>query len=420
MYPFQRSPSVGLGSNELPSQNSVHRSGSGIPMHWNAVYYANWRANDMPPPSSLNLGYISHIFYAFACNEWVDERQPVDGTEGYLRALVHRKRDSKVKVLLSIGGGGNGGDIVGSRNFAAVAASPAAVERFLSSAADLMNKFQLDGLDINWEHPETLEQGYDYNTLLYRLRERFPSPPYLLTTALSAGEWVLSKINLVEAHLYVDLINLMTYDFSGPWMPLSGHHAQLYAPPDPQKATLEATAATTTSATTSGSSGVAYLLSWGVPAGKILLGIPVYGRAFPGANGINQPYERGTAGGEKVFDYRELPLPGTEEVHDAVLCAAYCVDFGGCSGSSSSSSGGGGGDGPAAGFISYDSPRTVMQKAQFVSEYELGGLFYWHLAADAEVGTERSLVATGYRALHSWMMSTSNGGAGGKRRRGGG
>ncbi|EDN08232.1 hypothetical protein I7I51_03829 [Histoplasma capsulatum] len=347
------------------------------------------------PQSSGSPRHFNFLGYNYSfnqarelSNEWVDECQPVDGTEGYLRALVHRKRDSKVKVLLSVGGGDNGGDIVGSRNFAAVAASPAAVERFLSSAADLMNKFLLDGLDINWEHPETLEQGYDYNTLLYRLREQFPSPAYLLTTALSAGEWVLNKINLVEAHLYVDLINLMTYDFSGPWMPLSGHHAQLYAPPDPQKAALEATA-TTTSTTASGSSGVAYLLSWGVPAGKILLGIPVYGRAFPGANGINQPYERGTAGGEKVFDYRELPLPGTEEVHDAVFCAAYCVDFGG-------GSSGSGGEGPAAGFISYDSPRTVMQKAQFVSEYELGGLFYWHLAADAEVGTERSLVATGY------------------------
>ncbi|KLJ05889.1 hypothetical protein EMPG_10671 [Blastomyces silverae] len=144
------------------------------------------------------------------------------------------------------------------------------------------------------------------------------------------------------------------------------------------------------------SSGVAYLLSWGVPAGKILLGIPVYGRAFPGAYGINQVYDRG--GGEKVFDYRELPLPGTEEVHDDVVGAAYCVDVGG-----------GGGGGGGAGFISYDSPRTVTQKAQFVSEFGLGGLFYWHLATDADVETKRSLVATGYDALHPWMISTSNG-----------
>lgn len=125
-----------------------------------------------------------------------------------------------------------------------------------------------------------------------------------------------------------------------------------------------------------------------MPSDKILLGIPVYGRAFPGANGINQQYEK-VDGEEKVFDYRELPLPGAEEMHDDALGAAYCVDSGG---------GGGGG----AGFISYDSTRTVRQKAEFVSEYKLGGLFYWHLAADA--GAERSLVATGYQALHSSMI----------------
>ncbi|KLJ08930.1 hypothetical protein EMPG_15623 [Blastomyces silverae] len=128
------------GFNEPSEQDLMQRASPGIPMHWNAVYYANWRANNIPPPSALNLGYISHIFYAFACNEWVDEHQPVDGTEGYLRALVQRKRDSQVKVLLSIGGGG-----IGSKNFAAVAGKPAAVERFLSSAAELANKFNLDG-----------------------------------------------------------------------------------------------------------------------------------------------------------------------------------------------------------------------------------------------------------------------------------
>ncbi|PGG98249.1 chitinase [Blastomyces parvus] len=382
----------------------MQKSSPGIAMHWNAVYYASWRANNIPPPSALNLGYISHIFYAFAwvkedgtvylSNEWVDEHQPVDGTEGYLRALVQRKRDSQVKVLLSIGGGGKG-----SKNFAAVAGNPEAVERFLSSTTELANKFNLDGFDINWEHPETLEQGYDYNTLLYRLRQKFPSPTYLLTTALSAGQWVLNKINLVEAHLYVDLINLMTYDFSGPWMAHSGHHAQLHPPPQPAAAGAPGppqNAATTASSTLSCSSGVAYLLNWGVPPDKILLGIPAYGRAFPGANGINQTYAR--ACGEKVFDYRQLPLPGTEEVHDDVVGAAFCVD-----------GGGGGGGGAGAGFISYDSTRTVAQKARFVSELGLGGLFYWHLAADADVGSKRSLVATGYAALHPWMISTSSG-----------
>ncbi|OJD10663.1 hypothetical protein ACJ73_09730, partial [Blastomyces percursus] len=330
MYPSLGTPSGVTCFNEPSGQDFMQRASPGVPMHWNAVYYANWRANNIPPPSALNLGYISHIFYAFACNEWVDEHQPVDGTRGYLRALVQRKHDSQVKVLLSIGGGG-----IGSKNFAAIAGNPAAVEIFLSSAAELANKFNLDGFDINWEHPESLEQGYDYNTLLYRMREKFPNP-YLLTTALSAGQWVLNKINLVEAHLYVDFINLMTYDFSGPWTPHSGHHAQLHAPPAAEvPGQRQNAAATNSTCTMSCSSGVAYLLSWGVPANKILLGIPAYGRAFPGAYGIDQLYQRGA--GEKVFDYRELPLPGTEEVHDDVLGAAYCVDVGG------GGSGGGGG-----------------------------------------------------------------------------
>ncbi|KKZ62186.1 chitinase [[Emmonsia] crescens] len=355
-------------------------------IRWNAVYYANWRANNVPPPSSLKLGYVSHVFYAFAwvkedgtvylSNEWVDEHQPVDNTKGYLRALVQQKRNAQIKVLLSIGGSGEG-----SSHFAAVTRSPAAVEKFMSSAAELANKFDLDGFDINWEHPKTFEEGKAYTALLFRLRQQFPSPRYLLTTALPAGAWALCFINLSETHPYVDLINLMTYDFSGPWTDHSGHHAQLYAPePDPQNAT--------TAASTSCSSGVSHLMSCDVPSDKILLGIPVYGRAFPGVNGINKPY-KSVDGKEKEFDYHELPLPGTEEMHDDALGAAYCVDSGG---------GGGGG----AGFISYDSTRTVRQKAEFVSEYKLGGLFYWHLAADA--GGERSLVATGYQALHSSMI----------------
>ncbi|OAX77329.1 hypothetical protein ACJ72_08375, partial [Emergomyces africanus] len=142
------SSSGGLGYGELPStQNFMQRSEPGIVLRWNAVYYANWRANDIPPPSSLNLGHVSHIFYAFACNEWVDENQPVDGTEGYLRALVQRKRNTDIKMLLSIGGTGNGGDIVGSKHFAAVARNKTAVERFISSAKELADKFHLDGFD---------------------------------------------------------------------------------------------------------------------------------------------------------------------------------------------------------------------------------------------------------------------------------
>ncbi|KAK2806266.1 hypothetical protein FQN51_007307 [Onygenales sp. PD_10] len=362
------------GPSEYIEQSPALQMPYEIPLYANAVYYPNWRVYGKQPPSSLRLGFVSHILYSFAwvkpdgtiylSDEWADERMPVDGAEGCLRAFVQLKQQySTMKVLLSIGGGGKG-----SENFSSVAHDSEKVEKFVQSAKDLADQFGLDGFDINWEHPTNTQEGHDYVCLLSRLRQQFPSPHYLLTTALPAGEWALRNINLAWAQTYLDLIHLMTYDFSGPWLPLTGHQSQLYTPTAPHN----------DAACISCHSGVSYTLTQGVPSKKILLGIPVYGRSFPGASGINQPYE-GAGGDEKVFDYRELPRPGTKECHDEAVGAAFCVD-------------------EQAGFVSYDSTRTVREKARFVSEMKLGGLFYWHVAADA-VG-ERSLVATGYNTLH--------------------
>jgi chitinase len=37
-----------------------------IPIFANAAYYPNWRIYKKQPPSSLRLGFMSHVFYAFA------------------------------------------------------------------------------------------------------------------------------------------------------------------------------------------------------------------------------------------------------------------------------------------------------------------------------------------------------------------
>ncbi|EEP81896.1 conserved hypothetical protein [Uncinocarpus reesii 1704] len=300
-------------------------------------------------------------------DQWADEQMPVDGTHGCIRAFAQLKdQHAGLRVLLSIGGGG-----MGSQHFATVAGNPIALGNFVRSAKDLVDKFGLDGLDIDWEHPSDLEQGENYVNLLRVLREALPWSCYTLTTALPAGEWALRHINLSDAQCYVDLINLMTYDFSGPWAPNSGHQSQLFSPAVPHHEAAEISC----------HSGVSYVLAQGVPPSKILLGIPAYGRAFPGTTDIGQPHciRDGTNEDEIVFDYRDLPLPGCLEQQDDCLCAAYCVDRN-------------------MGFVSYDSTKTVGHKAKFVKDMCLGGLFYWHIAADA-VG-KRSLVATGYSALH--------------------
>ena len=220
---------------------------------------------------------------------------------------------------------------------------------------------------VDWEHPANQQEGHDYIQLLTALRDQFPTP-YVLTSALPADEGTLRNINVAQASVYLDFMNLMAYDFAGPWTELSGHHAQLYTPHQPHS----------DAALTSCVSSTTYLLSKGVPARKILLGVPTYGRSFLGVSGIGERY-RGHAGEEGTFDYKDLPRPGAQEHVDENSGAAYCI----------------GGDG---GFVTYDNPQTVRLKARFAVEQSLGGLFYW--TGTADVRGPRSLVETGCRTLH--------------------
>lgn len=221
---------------------------------------------------------------------------------------------------------------------------------------------------VDWEHPDNPKKGSDYTSLMSTLRKHLAAPKYILTSALPAGTWALQYIDLAKAASHMDYVNIMSYDFAGPWGNMSGYHSQLYTPPN-SSAEMQ----------TSGQSAVQYLRAKGVPASKITLGIPVYGRSFLEASHINQRF-KSSGGNEGTFEYSQLPRPGTQELVDQRAGAAYCV----------------GGDG---GFVAYDNPDTVQVKAHFAKQQKLAGLFYWTGPGDSK--GPRSLVSAGYNALNS-------------------
>lgn len=226
-------------------------------------------------------------------------------------------------------------------------------------------------LSVDWEHPSDSRQGEDYVQLLATLRAYLPAPQYTLSSALPAGQWALQHINLAHASHYLDMVNLMSYDFSGPWVKKCGHHAQLFTPQIPHSP----------DAAISCHSAVSYMVRQGVPPGKIVMGVPAYGRSFTKCKGVGHSYS-GHAGEEGTFEYKDLPRPGAKEHFDEQVGAAYSV----------------GGDG---GFVTYDTPRTVQMKARYVRQNGLGGLFYWTGTGDASAHTEkeRSLVYNGFLGL---------------------
>ena len=83
----------------------------------------------------------------------------------------------------------------------------------------------------------------------------------------------LKKEFLLET---MDWINVMTYDYTGDWTDYAGHHSPLFGSSKQPGRDPRSTAAT-----------MKYLLEErGLPANRLAVGIPLYGRGF----GVKEPY----------------------------------------------------------------------------------------------------------------------------------
>lgn len=148
------------------------------------------------------------------------------------------KKDHGVRLILCVGGWGR------SSNFAAVTKSDAIRPAFVASAVKTCLDHKLDGLDIDWEHPHDAAEEAAYGKLLAELHEAF-KPHGLLLSATIAGWQRLPKEG-IEA---VDAVNIMAYDQDGRHSTFEGATAD-----------------------------VKRVTEMGVPAAKIVLGMPFYGR----------------------------------------------------------------------------------------------------------------------------------------------
>ncbi|KAF5020365.1 hypothetical protein F66182_7614 [Fusarium sp. NRRL 66182] len=342
----------------------------------NAVYYPSWRCYKERPPSCLDTASITHVFYAFvgvnesgtlrAIDEWADNDKVVDGEKGCLAAVAKLKsQNPHIKTIVSIGGGSS------SKEFPALAANKGARQAFARQLKAFCIAHCFDGVDIDWEHPQTPEAGHNYLMFLLAIREAMPAPRYLLTSALPTGEYCLKHLNLPAVASVLDFLNLMGYDFTGGWTDVCGHHAQLL----PQSDNLDEVYPTLRK---SCQRGVDYLISNGFPSRKIVLGIPVYARYFGQARGPGHPFQ-----GAGEIDYCHLPDEWVVGARvDKDVAAASFVDAGG-----------------DKGFVSFDVPSTVCIKARYAKALGLAGLFYWTGAGD-RTGCE-SLVAAGWNELYS-------------------
>ncbi|KAK9767081.1 Chitinase 4 [Basidiobolus ranarum] len=346
------------------------------------IYARNYNVSD------IDAQKLTHILYAFAnvnpdgevflTDKWADiEKHYEDdswndpGTNLYgnfKRLSLLKKNNRHVKVSLSIGGW------TFSANFSAVAADPSKRQRFVSTAMELLNNLGLDGLDIDWEYPKDNTDAQNYVALLHDLRcalDQYAESKgegnrrYLLTTAMPCGESQYSFLKLSEMNQYLDLFYLMAYDFNGSWSGTCGHQANLRG----SEMGVE--------------KAINFYISAGIPSHKLVVGLPMYGRAFQNTDGLNCPYQGVGEGSWEagVYDYKALPLPGAQEYYDEQALAIYSYDQ------------------QKREFVTYDNPYMVMQKCQHINQRNLGGVMFWELSADHPTHQARSLLKSAFECL---------------------
>lgn len=306
---------------------------------------------------------LTHINFAFAKIDAQGKvALPHPGIAAQLAQLRGLKaRNPKLKILLSVGGWTADG-------FSDAAASADSRREFARSALALLREHSLDGVDLDWEYPgqdvagikARPEDKENFTLMLKAVREQLDAshPGYLLTIA-SADREYFDHTEMDKLHVYLDWINVMTYDFFNSMTPTTGNHAGLYR--------SQFAAATDRD----GDAAVKQHLAAGIPADKIVLGAAFYGRAFGGVSplhdGLNQPYEKFVG----AFPYAELAQTridrdGFVRKWDAVARAPFLWNA------------------ATRTFISYEDPQSLDAKAQYVRKHHLGGLMFWELSQDRD------------------------------------
>jgi chitinase len=268
-----------------------------------------------------------------------------------------KKKNRSMKVLLSIGGW------TYSPKFPAIAATDAGRQKFASSAVTLVKDWGFDGIDIDWEYPANPTEAQNFILLLKACRQALdqyaqqsaPGYHFLITVASPAGSQNYNNMDMAGMNPWVDAWNLMAYDYAGSWDSTSGHQANLYA----NSANPASTKFNTDQA-------VHDYLAKGIPANKIVMGLPLYGRSFESTNGLGQPYNGVGQGSTQagVWLYRDLPRAGATEMYDNVAKASYSYDA------------------SSKGLISYDNVGSAITKAQYLKQKGLGGAVFWEASGD--------------------------------------
>ena len=226
----------------------------------------------------------------------------------------------------------------------------------------MVETFDYDGIDLDWEYPDTPEEVAGFERLARRFRKDLDkmgekrNRGMIQTMAAAATpttlKWLSNQI-LLET---MDWVNVMTYDMAGEWTDFAGHHSPLFASPkqpgSPRSTELSMT----------------YLIDRGMPANRLALGIPLYGKGFsvsePYASTKNQKKVQRPPGGHYSKLVQLQKEQGWIRHWDDETKSPWLIAP------------------DRSGVIGYDDSESVTLKTEWAMKLGLRGVFFWEINAD--------------------------------------
>ncbi|KAF8624904.1 hypothetical protein AX15_005648, partial [Amanita polypyramis BW_CC] len=228
--------------------------------------------------SDYNLDLVSwesysHLTFSFAVTAKGAPYISLDKVDtNLLTTFLARCKSEGVGAFISVGGWT--GSLYFSTNV-----QPDNQEGFVKAIVDMVHQYDLDGVDFDWEFPNSKGIGcndnsaddtQNYLAFLKKLRAAL-DPSVKLSAAVNLKPFLGSDgqpmTDVSGFSSVLDYLAIMNYDVWGAWTPTVGPNAPLYdsCASQPQGSAESAVKAWT---------------SANFPANKILLGVPAYGHSF--------------------------------------------------------------------------------------------------------------------------------------------
>jgi len=228
------------GAVETGNDNANEPAGSRCTVTKVVAYFPAWQGK----VDDIQFSKLTHVNYAFLLPNPDGSLQPIEDP-AKLHHLVSAAGAEGVKVGIAVGGWNNGNDDA----FVALTADRTARANFADNILTFVNRYRLDGVDLDWEYPYTSRESSNFAALVKELSARLRTDGKYLTAAVYAEGDVADAIN-DSVMSNVDFLNLMAYDLNE-----RNHSPYSYA-----LATID------------------YWQRRGLPREKSVLGVPFYAR----------------------------------------------------------------------------------------------------------------------------------------------